>query len=103
MRFVYLSLSLFCTIALIWALNNRWSTGTSKTPRLGYFLSPQKGFWQNAESASADFNSEIKSPELKGKVDVYVDGRLVPHVFAENDPVIATHQQMLLPDVLLWR
>ena len=103
MRFVYLSLSLFCTIALIWALNTRWTSGTSKTPRLGYFLSPQQGFWQNAESATANFNGQIKSPELKGKVDVYVDGRLVPHVFAENDFDAYFVQGFLHAKFRLWQ
>jgi len=103
MRFVYLSLSLFITVALIWALDTRWSTGSSKTPRLGYFLSPQQGFWQNAESVSADFNQEIKSPELKGKVDVYVDGRMVPHVFAENDFDAYFVQGFLHAKFRLWQ
>lgn len=85
MRFVYFLLSLSCTAALIWVLNTRWQVGPTKTPRIGYFLSPQKGFWQNAESVSADFNAEIKADALNGKATVYIDGRLIPHVFAEND------------------
>ncbi|MFN5428144.1 MAG: penicillin acylase family protein, partial [Bacteroidota bacterium] len=56
-----------------------------KSPRLGYFLSPQQGFWQNAESAAADYNLNVKSPQLKGKVDVFIDQKLIPHVYAEND------------------
>lgn len=103
MRFVYLSLSLFLTVALIWALNTRWTVGETKTPRLGYFLSPQQGFWQNAESVSADYNTEIKSPELKGKVDVYMDGRLVPHVFAENDFDAYFVQGFLHAKFRLWQ
>lgn len=85
MRFVYFIISLTFTIVLIWALNRQWSMGNTKSPRLGYFLSPQQGFWQNAESTSADFNLTVKSPELKGKVDVYIDQKLIPHVYAEND------------------
>ncbi|MBO9617981.1 MAG: penicillin acylase family protein [Niabella sp.] len=52
---------------------------------VGNFLSPQSGFWQNAEDTSATFNGDLSFPELKGKVQVYFDARLVPHVFAEND------------------
>ena len=85
MRFVYFLISLSFTVALIWALNNRWQVGETKTPRLGYFLSPQKGFWQNTESANANFNAEIKAPVLNGKASVYIDDKLIPHVFAEND------------------
>lgn len=52
---------------------------------VGNFLSPQSGFWQNAEDTSATFNADLSFPGLKGKVQVYFDARLVPHVFAEND------------------
>ena len=85
MRFVYFLISLTCTVSLIWALNHQWQIGNMKSPRLGYFLSPQQGFWQNAESAAADYNLNVKSPQLKGKVDVFIDQKLIPHVYAEND------------------
>ncbi|MFY8005956.1 MAG: penicillin acylase family protein [Sediminibacterium sp.] len=85
MRFVYFFLSLSITVALVWALNRQWPLGSIKSPRIGYFLSPQQGFWQNAESASPSFDLAVKSPELKGKVDVYIDQKLVPHVYADND------------------
>lgn len=85
MRFVYFFLTLTVTAALIWAFDRQWPVGGIKTPRLGYFLSPQQGFWKNAESASASFDLTVKSPELKGKVDVYIDQKLIPHIYAEND------------------
>ncbi len=52
---------------------------------LGKFISPQHGFWQNAEPAASQFNDELSFPYLKGKAEVYFDERLVPHVFAEHD------------------
>ncbi|MBK6935523.1 MAG: penicillin acylase family protein [Chitinophagaceae bacterium] len=51
----------------------------------GKFLSPQHGFWQNADPAGKSFDEELSFPDLKGKAEVYYDERLVPHVFAEND------------------
>lgn len=52
---------------------------------LGVFLSPQTGFWQNAENTNEDYNENVNLPGLKDKVQVYFDERLVPHVFAQND------------------
>lgn len=52
---------------------------------MGKFLSPQQGFWQNAEPANKSFDADLKFPDLKGKAEVYFDDRLVPHVFAEKD------------------
>lgn len=85
MRIVPFLLSGLCTVGLVIALNTQLPVGGSKTPRLGYFLSPQLGFWQNAEAANTNFSGEIKLANLKGKVDVYMDDRLVPHIYAEND------------------
>ena len=81
MRFISFAVSAIVTILLVFVLNKKWGS----IPPLGKFLSPQHGFWQNAEAADADFNADLKFPGLKGKVNVYFDKRLVPHVFADND------------------
>lgn len=85
MRILPFLLSGICTAGLVVALNTQLPAGGSKTPRLGYFLSPQLGFWQNAEPVNTGFDGELKLPLLNDKVDVYMDDRLVPHVYAAND------------------
>ncbi|HET9825897.1 MAG TPA: penicillin acylase family protein, partial [Chitinophagaceae bacterium] len=81
MRFTSFILSTIITILFVFVLNKKWGS----VPPLGKFLSPQHGFWQNAEAANTDFNADVNFPGLKGKVNVYFDERLVPHVFADND------------------
>ncbi|MGQ0739588.1 MAG: penicillin acylase family protein [Bacteroidota bacterium] len=81
MRVVPFVISTVVTTGLVFALNKQWAT----VPPMGKFLSPQHGFWQNAEPSGQAFNAELDFPELKGKAAVYFDDRLVPHVFAEND------------------
>jgi len=81
MRLVRFAISAIITIVLVFVLNRKWGP----IPPIGKFLSPQDGFWQNAEAADEDFNADLKFPNLKGKVNVYFDERLVPHVFADND------------------
>jgi len=85
MRILPFLLSGICTAGLVVALNTQLPAGGSKTPRLGYFLSPQLGFWQNAEPVNTGFDGELKLPLLNDKVDVNMDDRLVPHVYAAND------------------
>ena len=85
MRIVPFLVSGLLTAGLVFALDMQLPAGAGKTPRLGYFLSPQHGFWQNAEPANTSFDGELKLTGLKGKVDVYMDDRLVPHIYAEND------------------
>jgi len=83
MRLLPFCFSTLAAILLIFVLNR--PIGTKVPMPLGSFLSPQTGFWQNAESADFDFNETLTWPALKGEANVYFDERLVPHVFAEND------------------
>ncbi len=52
---------------------------------LGSFLNMQEGIWQNAEPVDADFNGNLKLKGISGPVNVYLDDRMVPHVFAEQE------------------
>jgi penicillin amidase len=81
MRIVPFIISAFITLVLVLTLNKKWGD----IPPLGRFLSPQHGFWQNADAVDENFNADLKFPNLKGNVHVYFDERLVPHVFADND------------------
>lgn len=69
------------TIALVIVLDRKWGS----VPAMGRFLSPQTGFWQNAEATDHDFNAKLNMPDLKGSAQVYLDERMVPHVFAGSD------------------
>ena len=82
MRIVPFAISTIVTAVLIFVFNR--PLGPLPMP-LGKFVSPQHGFWQNAEPADAGFDADLSFPDLKGKAEVYFDERLVPHVFAEND------------------
>jgi penicillin amidase len=103
MRILPFLLSGICTAGLVVALNTQLPAGGSKTPRLGYFLSPQLGFWQNAEPVDAGFDGELKLPMLKDKVDVYMDDRLVPHIYAANDLDAYQVQGYLHAKFRLWQ
>jgi penicillin amidase len=103
MRFIPLLLSAVVTTALIIVLNVQLPVGKAKTPRLGYFLSPQCGFWKNAEPSDVSFDGDIKLKGLKGKVDVYMDERLVPHIYADNDLDAYYVQGYLHAKFRLWQ
>jgi penicillin G amidase len=99
MRILPFIISTAITVVLIYALNRSWGS----VPALGNFLSPQHGFWQNADDGDEDFNASLSFGNLKGKVDVYFDERLVPHVFAENDEDIYFVQGYLHAKFRLWQ
>ena len=69
------------TILLIIVFNTRWGPA----PAFGEFLSPQHGFWQNAEPVDKDFGQDLQVPGLKDPAEIYLDDRLVPHIFAGNE------------------
>ncbi|HVZ56388.1 MAG TPA: penicillin acylase family protein [Chitinophagaceae bacterium] len=91
--------SALLTLFLVFALNRRWGS----VPAMGNFLSPQTGFWQNAEPSDMDFSSHLTIPGISGKVSVYFDDRLVPHVFADNDADMYFVQGYLHAKFRLWQ
>lgn len=99
MRVIPFIISTVITVALVFALNKKWGA----VPPLGKFLSPQQGFWQNAEPADQNLNEQFSFKDLKGKVNVYLDERLVPHVFAENDEDVYYVQGFLHAKYRLWQ
>lgn len=99
MRIVLFILSAAITAALCYLLNTRVLL---KAP-LGKLLSPQEGIWQNAEPATENFSADLHFSDLAGKVDVYFDDRLVPHVFAEQENDAYFVQGFLHAKFRLWQ
>ncbi|MET0637625.1 MAG: penicillin acylase family protein [Chitinophagaceae bacterium] len=99
MRIIPFVVSAAITTGLVIVLNTKWGT----IPPLGNFFSPQHGFWQNAESADADYNADIKVPGLQGPASVYFDDRLVPHVMASSDNDAYFLQGYLHARFRLWQ
>ena len=103
MRLVPFLISAAVTTTLIYALNSSWKIGGKDAPPFGTFLSPQQGFWQNAEPVNKDYSADLTFPQLVGKVDVYFDERLVPHVFAEQENDAYFVQGYLHAKFRLWQ
>ncbi len=99
MRILPLIISAAITTGLVIVLNSRLVLPAP----LGKLLSPQHGIWQNAENAEADFKLNLSFPQLKGKVTVYLDERLVPHVFAEQENDVYFAQGYLHAKFRLWQ
>lgn len=99
MRFIFLFLSATITVALCFILD----TKVVIPAPLGRLLSPQEGVWQNAESVNEDYSADLHFGNLQGKVDVYFDDRLVPHVFAEKENDAYFAQGFLHAKFRLWQ
>src|SRR5579875_1598672 len=99
MRITSFIISTIITVALVFALNKKWGA----IPPIGKFLSAQQGFWQNAEPVDRNRNENLSFKNLKGKVSVYLDERLVPHVFAQNDEDAYFVQGYLHAKYRLWQ
>ncbi|MEO9003271.1 MAG: penicillin acylase family protein, partial [Ginsengibacter sp.] len=70
---------------------------------LGKLLSPQNGLWQNAEPVDQDYSAHLNFLQLKEKVNVYFDERLIPHVFAANENDAFFVQGYLHAKFRLWQ
>jgi penicillin amidase len=99
MRILPFIISAVVTTGLVITL----SIPIGSTPPLGPLLSPQEGFWQNAEPADEDYSLTLQLPRLKEKVEVYLDHRMVPHVFAQNDEDLYVAQGYLHAKFRLWQ
>ena len=99
MRILFSILSFLFTVALCYVLDTK---SLFKLP-LGKFLSPQAGIWQNAESFETDFSDQLHFDQLNGKTTVYLDERLVPHVFAEEESDAFFVQGYLHAKFRLWQ
>ena len=99
MKFVPFLVSTVITLLFIIALNTRWGPA----PAMGDFLSPQHGFWQNAEPIDKDFGQDLQLAGLKDPAEIYLDERLVPHVFAGNDQDAFYLQGYLHAKFRLWQ
>ncbi|WP_018612778.1 penicillin acylase family protein [Segetibacter koreensis] len=103
MRIVPFIICAMITIGLIVILNVPLTIAEDKTPPIGSFLSPQHGFWQNAEPLDYNFNDKLNYQYLSGKVDVYFDERLVPHIYAEKERDAYFVQGYLHAKFRLWQ
>jgi len=103
MRLLPFLASALVTTGLVVTLNTQLKLGATKSPKLGYFLSPQHGFWKNAENIHTNFDATILANDLKGDVDVTIDDRLVPHIYADNDLDAYYVQGYLHAKFRLWQ
>lgn len=96
-------ISAIITVLLIFVLDIQLPAGGKKTPPMGLFLSPSKGFWQNAEPVNQRININISANGLQGKTEVYLDDRMVPHVFADNEADAFFAEGYLHAKFRLWQ
>lgn len=99
MKFLKPILLILVTIILGVALN----TKLGPLPPVGKLLDPFHGFWQNADKVGGEKNTDDNIVGLKGKVEVYYDDRMVPHIFAGNDEDLYFMQGYITAKHRLWQ
>ncbi len=85
MRLVQFLLALIITTALVFFLNRPLELGDKSIPPIGKLMNPYTGFWKNATPIHELPEGTLDFPNLKGKVTVHYDDRMVPHIFAEHN------------------
>ncbi len=109
MKIAKFLVALLLTTGAVYMLNKpislKGDSGKKDTniPPLGPFFSPFTGFWQNAEPVNGFETQKIEVAEMKGKVKIRIDERLVPHVFAENMEDLCFAQGYIVAKNRLWQ
>lgn len=103
MRLAKILLSLLITISLVYLLDKSQQFGSTRIPPLGKFLDPFNGFWQNIEPKDYTPSAELSLEGLNGKVSVYFDSLLIPHIFAANEEDLFIAQGYVTAMHRLWQ
>lgn len=77
--------SFFISAGLLALLLFLLSSKFGSVPPLGSFFHPIEGFWGNAEKSELTGSIDLDLEALQDSVEIYYDGRGVPHIFAKND------------------
>lgn len=99
MRLTLFFIFLIITVVLVVVLDKPFGS----VPPVGKFLSPQHGFWQNAEPGDKSYSETLRVPSMSGTATVYLDDRLVPHVFAREEKDAWFVQGWLHARFRLWQ
>ncbi len=99
MKYIKFIAALACTLMLVIALNTQFGAA----PPFGKFLSPQHGFWKNGDNPADFKDANLKFANLKGNVQVYMDKRLVPHIFADKEEDALFVQGYIHAKYRLWQ
>lgn len=95
------ALAVMITLLLVYSLNRSWNFG-APIPPLGKFLDPFHGFWQNAETGSAQ-SIDLSLAGLRDKVTVVYDSARIPHIFAANEEDLYFAQGYVTAVDRLWQ
>lgn len=94
---------LFITVIVLGVIVYFFEFGGFNLPPLGKLLNPISGFWANAVQSEEEYPNEVSFPQLKDKVEVVYDNRLVAHVFAQNDYDLYFMQGYITAKHRLWQ
>lgn len=113
MKVLRLLLAAFMTFLLFTLLNYRLvdvsvlgnleAIKQSNPPAFGTFFNPFEGFWANAEPRKVKKDLRLSIPELNDRVEVVLDDRLVPHIFAKNEEDLYFAQGYITAKYRLWQ
>lgn len=102
MRWIKFLFFAFIALAATVLLDTHHPFGSS-LPRLGKLLSPAHGFWKQAEKAKPAASLSFKQEALSAPVEVVFDGRMVPHIFAQNVNDAVFVQGYVTASLRLWQ
>ena len=71
-------------LGFLYLMNNPLTFGSVALPSIGKLFNPFTGFWANGEKLNINPNIELDFPEIGANTELYMDDRMVPHIFAQS-------------------
>ena len=103
MRSLGTAFLLLILVSLNAVLGTRLELGENPVPPMGRFLSPQEGFWRNAEPGASRPPESLSIQGLSAPVEVVWDESGIPHLFAQNDNDLYRAQGYIVASLRLWQ
>ena len=111
MKFLRFLFSGIITVLLVFILDNRFAdlpylkniSSLNNTPSLGKLLNPFGGFWKNAEPKNMPKITRLSLDSLDKQVDIILDDRMVPHIFAQTEKDLYFAQGYITARFRLWQ
>lgn len=103
MRLLGTAFLLLVLVSVNCLLGTRLMVDEEALPPMGRFLSPQEGFWRNAEAIGHRAPEVVELNGLSDPVRICWDEHGIPHVFADNDRDLYRAQGWVVAYLRLWQ
>jgi len=90
-------------LGFLYLMHNPLTFGSVALPAIGKLFNPFTGFWANGEGLLGQMETKLDFPEIGTNTEMYLDERMVPHIFAQSASDAYFVQGYIHAKMRLWQ